>query len=306
MKLPQEQVERIAALGYTNQGSLPLYSGDAFRLLHPASLQRLCRRPSWQAFHGVRAEAAENTLTPRCAITWARGRSSHLFSRLIYGPIDKRQRPQPPPALVRLHPHATRADDFLLENLGTTSLRPKVRRSISSVNPRRSEDLFQRKFYEGGIGSKSYRPYSSISSPSFSQPHLRRLACGHVRFCGFRHGKPLEFCCASRGLSRALSPLEVFSPALYSAASDRIRRAEDRFVPASSGRSNPTCPAKFSATSRFAGSGRKHEYVVPVTADFEFLNEARRRFHGSDSRVFTKHGSPAGLPNGNYGSNSHN
>jgi hypothetical protein len=24
----------------------------------------------------------------------------------------------------------------------------------------------------------------------------------------------------------------------------------------------------------------KHEYVVPVTADFEFLNEARRRFHG--------------------------
>jgi hypothetical protein len=24
----------------------------------------------------------------------------------------------------------------------------------------------------------------------------------------------------------------------------------------------------------------KREYVVPVTADFEFLNEARRRFHG--------------------------
>ena len=23
-----------------------------------------------------------------------------------------------------------------------------------------------------------------------------------------------------------------------------------------------------------------HEYVMPVTADFEFLNEARRRFHG--------------------------
>jgi len=24
----------------------------------------------------------------------------------------------------------------------------------------------------------------------------------------------------------------------------------------------------------------RHEYVVPVTEDFEFLNEARRRFHG--------------------------
>ena len=24
----------------------------------------------------------------------------------------------------------------------------------------------------------------------------------------------------------------------------------------------------------------RHEYVVPVTVDFEFLNEARRRFHG--------------------------
>ena len=38
--------------------------------------------------------------------------------------------------------------------------------------------------------------------------------------------------------------------------------------------------ARSSATSRFASALKTAQYVVPVTADFEFLNEAKRRFHG--------------------------
>ena len=37
---------------------------------------------------------------------------------------------------------------------------------------------------------------------------------------------------------------------------------------------------KSSVTSRFAGSGTTASMSMPVTDDFEFLNEARRRFHG--------------------------
>jgi len=57
-------------------------------------------------------------------------------------------------------------------------------------------------------------------------------------------------------------------------------------------------------TSGFVGQGENPAYVEPVTTDFEFLNEARRRFHGerSASRFFTKMVCGA-FPSKNYGWN---
>ena len=59
-----------------------------------------------------------------------------------------------------------------------------------------------------------------------------------------------------------------------------FRRAEERF------RSSVKQPLESDVSGeilrylQIRRKWEKHEYVVPVTADFEFLNEARRRFHG--------------------------
>jgi hypothetical protein len=44
-----------------------------------------------------------------------------------------------------------------------------------------------------------------------------------------------------------------------------------------------------------------HEYVIPVTADLEFLNEARRRFHGERLETLYASGVSVNLPTGTCG-----
>ena len=59
-----------------------------------------------------------------------------------------------------------------------------------------------------------------------------------------------------------------------------FRRAEDRF------RASVKQPLESDVSNEvlhyfeIRRKWEKHEYVVPVAADFEFLNDARRRFHG--------------------------
>jgi hypothetical protein len=82
---------------------------------------------------------------------------------------------------------------------------------------------------------------------------------------------------AYQGLFRHLKSFRV----LYIAPrATEFRRAEERF------RSNVKQPLESGVSGEILRyfvirrKWEKHEYVVPVTADFEFLNDARRRFPG--------------------------
>jgi len=80
--------------------------------------------------------------------------------------------------------------------------------------------------------------------------------------------------------SPRLRHLKSFRLLYIAPRATEFRRAEERF------RSSVKQPLESDVSGeilrylQIRRKWEKHEYVVPVTADFEFLNEARRRFHG--------------------------
>ncbi len=82
---------------------------------------------------------------------------------------------------------------------------------------------------------------------------------------------------AYRGLFRHLNSFRL----LYIARrATEFRRAEDRFCSKVKQPLESDVSGEILRYFEIRRRWEKHEYVVPVTADFEFLNEARRRFRG--------------------------
>ena len=206
----------------------------------------------------------------------------HLFSRLIYGPINKDN--------VRNHRRhsfdyiRTRLVqmDFLLENpdhdfLETES--DKINLFCESLAV--PKEVLPAKVYERAPGSHPTVHYFVDKFPLFLAPPLP--GASPVVTFGFVDsgtGSPWSFVAhlaAYQGLFRHLKSFRL----LYIAPrATEFRRAEVRF------RSSVKQPLESDVSGeilRYFEIRRKwenHEYVVPVTTDFEFLNEARRRFHG--------------------------
>jgi hypothetical protein len=152
----------------------------------------------------------------------------HLFSRLVYGPIDKdnvRNRRRHSFDYIRTRLVQM---DFLLENPGHDFLETesdKVNLFCESLAV--PKDVLPAKVYDGG--AEAIFGAAKLRGPRRNVEHAKALQMAEESF-----KQPLE----SDVSSEVLRYFEV-------------RRKWEN-----------------------------HEYVVPVAADFEFLNEARRRFHG--------------------------
>jgi hypothetical protein len=82
---------------------------------------------------------------------------------------------------------------------------------------------------------------------------------------------------AYQGLFRHLKAFRV----LYIAPrATEFRRAEDRFRASVKQPLESDVSGQILRYFEIRRKWEKHEYVVPVADDFEFLNDARRRFHG--------------------------
>jgi hypothetical protein len=282
MKMPQEQVERIAALGYTESEARFLYlvatHSGYFTLRH------------FNAFAGVhpgkRATSFAQKLLKHAHATMrdylGTGSVFHLFSRLVYGPINKdnvRNRRRHSFDYIRTRLVQM---DFLLENLEHDFLETesdKINLFCESLAV--PKDALPAKVYEGAPGSHPTVRYFVDKFPLFLAPPI--AGGSPVVTFGFVDsgtGTRLSFVAhlaAYQGLFRHLKSFRV----LYIAPrATEFRRAEERF------RSNVKQPLESGVSGEILRyfvirrKWEKHEYVVPVTADFEFLNDARRRFHG--------------------------
>jgi hypothetical protein len=206
----------------------------------------------------------------------------HLFSRLVYGPIDKdnvRNRRRHSFDYIRTRLVQM---DFLLENPGHDFLETesdKVNLFCESLGV--PKDVLPAKVYEGGPGSHPTVRYFVDKFPLFLAVPLSGAApvvtFGYVDSGTGSLWSFVAHLAAYQGLFRHLKSFRL----LYIAPRPtEFRRAEDRF------RSSVKQPLESDVSSevlRYFEIRRKwerHEYVVPVAADFEFLNEARRRFHG--------------------------
>ena len=280
--MPPAQVERIAALGYTESEARFLYivatHSGYFTLRH------------FNAFAGVqygkRCTAFARKLLKHAHATMrdymGTGSVFHLFSRFIYGPIDKdnfcnRRRHSFDYIRTRLVQL-----DFLLENPAYDFLESeceKVQLFCESLAVPR--DVLPARTYESGPGSERAIRYFVDRFPLFLAPPLSGAA-PVVTFAFVDSGKGSlrnfdTHLAAYQGLFRHLQRFRL----LYVAPrTTYFRRAQELFrlsiqQPLAS---DASCELQRYFTIR--RKWERHEYVVPVTADFEFLNEARRRFCG--------------------------
>ncbi len=207
----------------------------------------------------------------------------HLSSRLVYGPIDKdnvRNRRRHSFDYIRTRLVQL---DFLLENTAYDFLESendKVQLFCESLAVPR--DVLPAKIYEGSPGSEPTIRYFVDKFPLFLAPPISGASpVATFGFVDSGKGSLSNFeahLAAYQGLFRYLQSFRL----LYIAPrTTDFRRAQERFRLSVQ---QPLASDLSVELLRYFTIRRKwerHEYVVPVTADFEFLNEARRRFCGA-------------------------
>jgi hypothetical protein len=283
MKLPTEQIERIKDLGYTEAEARFLY----LVAVHSGYFTLGQFRAFTGTGYGKRPTSFAQKLTTRGHATvrdyLRRSSVFHLFSRTVYGQIEKdnlRNRKQHSFAFMRTRLVLL---DFILENQEFDYLeteQEKVGFFCEKLGV--SKDFLPAKVYEGRPGSPPTIRYFVDKFPLFLAPPFPRASpVVTLSFVDSGFENPLSFpghLAAYQGLLRQLQTFRF----LYIAPKDAcFLRAEERF------RSLVSRPLESDVSSevlRYFEIRRKwenHEYVVPVTADLEFLNEGRRRFHGA-------------------------
>jgi hypothetical protein len=282
MKLPQEQIERIATLGYTEAEARFLYV--------VATHSGYFTMRQFNAFAGVSRGKRSMTFAQKLlkyghatVRDYMRaGCVFHLFSRLIYGPIDKenvRNRRRHSFDYIRTRLVQM---DFLLENPKYDFLETETEKiHLFCESLAVPKDVLPAKVYEGGPGSEPTVRYFVDKFPLFLAPPIS--SASPVVTFGFIDsgvGSLWSFIAHLASYQGLFRHLKSFRLLYIAPRTTEFRRAEERF------RLSIKQPLEADVSSellRYFSVRRKwenHEYVVPVAADFEFLNEARRRFHG--------------------------
>jgi hypothetical protein len=282
MKMPEDQVDRIAALGYTEPEARFLYivatHAGYFTLRQFLTFTGARRGKRSTVFAQKLLKHAHATIRDYMGT----GLVFHLFSRLIYRPIEKdnlRNRRRHSFEYIRTRLVLL---DFLLENPAYEFLeteQDKVRFFCETLGV--PKEALPAKVYEGGPESRPTLRYFVDKFPLF----LASPISGASPVVTFTY---VDSGCAS--LSNFVAHLVAYQALfrqlksfrfLYVAArTTQFGCAETRF------RNFIKRPLESDVSTeilRYFDVRRKwegHEYVIPVTEDLEFLAEARRRFHG--------------------------
>ena len=282
MKLPDDQIETIAALGYTGIEARFLYlvatHSGYFTLRHFLTFSG--------AHWGKRSTSfAQKLLRHGHASVrdyMGTGLVFHLFSRLLYGRIEKenlRNRRRHSFDYIRTRLVLL---DFVLENLDCDFLeteQDKVRLFCDTLGV--PKDVLPAKVYEGGPNSRPTVRYFVDKFPLFLKSHIS----GFPPVVSFSYVDSGSASIAHLGVHLAtyqslFRHLSAFRFVYIAPRAAAFGRAEKRF------RSFIKDPLETDVSSeilRYFAIRRKwerHEYVVPHTDDLEFLSEGRRRFHG--------------------------
>jgi hypothetical protein len=280
--MPQDQVERIAALGYTEAEARFLYM--------VATHSGYFTLRQFNAFAGVhsgkRSTAFAQKLLKRAHATMrdymGTGSVFHLFSRLIYGPIDKDSLPN-----RRRHSFdyiRTRLVqmDFLLENPAHDFLETendKIKLFCESLSV--PKDHLPARVYDGGPGSHPRVCYFVDKFPLFlAAPTPGASPVVTFGFVDSGSGSPWSLATHLSAYQGLFRHLKSFRFLYISPRASEFRRAEDRFRASVKEPLESDVSREVLRYFEIRRRWEKHDYIVPVTADFEFLNEARRRFHG--------------------------
>jgi hypothetical protein len=282
MKMPPEQIDRIAALGYTEIEARFLYM--------VATHSGYFTMRQFNAFAGLSRGKRSMTFAQKilkhghAAIRDYMGAGCvfHLYSRLIYGPIEKdnlRNRRRHSFEYIRTRLVQM---DFLLENLEQDFLETendKINLFCESLAVPKS--ALPAKVYEGAPGRVPTVRYFVDKFPLFlARPVASAPTVVTLSFVDSGAKTGWGFVTHLAAYHELFRHLKSFRLLYISPRAAEFRRAEERF------RSAVEQPLESDISEevlRYFNIRRKwenHEYVLPVAGDFEFLNKARLRFQG--------------------------
>ena len=282
MKMPAEQIERIRGLGYTELEAHFLYivavHSGYFTLRQFCTFTHAARGKRSFLFARKLLQSEHASMRDYTGV----GPVFHLFSRTVYGQMEKdnlRNRRRHSFEFIRTRLLLL---DFILANQILAYFeteQDKVRFFCETMGM--SKDCLPTKIYEGRQGSQPTVRYFVDKFPLFLAPPVSG-APPVVTFSYVDSGfqTPSRFLTHLAAYQRIFRQLATFR-FLYIAAKDAyFQMAEQGF------RSLVKRPLELDTSAeilRYFHIRKKwenHEYVVPVTADFEFLTDARQRFHG--------------------------
>ncbi len=282
MNLPPAHIERIKDLGYTDSEAHFLYIVAVFSGYFTLGHFRAFTGSAY----GKRPTSFAQKLLKQGHATvrdyMRRGSIYHLFSRTVYGQIEKdnlRNRKKHSFDFMRARLVLL---DFILANQELAYFETEHDKVIFFCEQLGvSKDLLPAKVYEGSSPTQPTIRYFVdkfplfLASPVSGAPPVVTLSYVDSGFETPSHF--VSHLAAYRGLFQQLKAFRF----LYIAAKQAyFHKAEEVF------RSTVKRPLESDVSSeilRYFQIRKKwdnHEYVIPVTADLEFLNEARRRFHG--------------------------
>ena len=282
MKMPAEQIDRIKGLGYTEAEAHFLYivavHSGYFTLRQFCTFTSAARgkRSFLFARKLLQSEHASMRDYPGVGLVF------HLFSRTVYGQMEKdnlRNRRRHSFEFIRKRLLLL---DFILANQILAYFeteQDKVRFFCDTMGM--SKDCLPAKIYEGCPDSPPTVRYFVDKFPLFLAPPLSG-ASPVVTFSYIDSGfetRPgfLTHLATYQGIFRQLGSFRF----LYIAAKDTyFQMAEQRFRSLVNRPLESDTSAEILRYFHIRKKWENHEYVVPVTEDFEFLTDARQRFHG--------------------------
>jgi hypothetical protein len=282
MKMPVEHIEMIQALGYTEVEARFLYivaTYSGYFTLRQFLFFTEARR-------GKRSSAFAQKLLRHGHATireyMGTGSVFHLFSRLVYGRIEKdnlRNRRRHSFEYIRTRLILL---DFVLENQQNDFLEgeeDKVR--FFCENLAVPKEVLPAKLYEGAPGSRPTIRYFVDKYPLFvSQSLSASSTVAAFSYVDSGSASGANFAAHLAVYQRLFGCLPAFRFFYIASRPAGFLAAEKRF------RSIVQQPLESDVSKEvlryfcIRKKWERHEYIVPVTEDLEFLSDARRRFHG--------------------------
>jgi hypothetical protein len=282
MKMSQEQVERIKELGYTEAEARFLY----IVAVHSGYFTLGQFRAFTKTAYGKRPTSfAQKVIKHGHASVrdyMRRGSIFHLFSRTLYGQIDKdnlRNRKRHSFDFMRTRLVLL---DFILANQDLNYFETEQDKVHFFCNDLAiPKESLPAKVYEGGPdGEPTLRHFVDkfpmfLDSPFSGAPPVATLSYVDSGFA-----TPSHFVAHLAAYNALFQELKTFQ-FLYIAAKDAyFQKAEERFRSLVKRPFESDISGEILRYFHIRAKWERHEYVVPITEDLEFLNEARRRFQG--------------------------
>ena len=280
MNIRADQIERIKELGYTESEASFLY----LVAIHSGYFTLGQFRAFTGTGYGKRPTSFAHKLTERGHAAardyLRRGFVFHLFSRTVYGQIEKdnlRNRRKHSFDFIRTRLVLL---DFVLANQKLAyfeSEQDKV--SFFCEKLRLSKDILPARIYDGGPGSRPAVRYFVDKFPLFlAPPSPGSSPVVTFTFVDSGSATVSDFATHLRAYQALLRQLGTFRFVYIAPKEAPFRRAEERFKNVMNRPLERDVSIDILRYFAIRKKWENREYVVPVTEDFEFLREAKRRF----------------------------